>query len=249
MTKFEIGIVIPTYNEKDNIEQLLRAVKNELGQNSIRAALLVIDDSSPDGTSEIVAKLIPELKTDHFDLRLTTRPGKMGLASAYIQGFSALSDECEFLQSMDADFSHQPKYLPALLAKIRQGHDLVIGSRNISGGGVEDWGPTRLLVSKIGSLYAKTILLSQVNDFTGGFNLYRTSMLNKFYLEKIKANGYLFQIEMKYTVERLGGKIAEVPIWFIDRQKGKSKFSRGIFLEAMLGVFRLRFQNIKNLTK
>jgi dolichol-phosphate mannosyltransferase len=241
MNKYVLGIVIPTYKEKENISDLLEKISEEVQQAGISTLVLVMDDNSPDGTAELAKASAEKLNTNSFKIEVKVRPGKMGLASAYIQGFEHIMDKVEFLQEMDADFSHNPKYLKEIVNQAKAGYDYVIGSRNISGGSVVGWGPFRNLVSKMGSLYSKIILGVNINDFTGGFNLYKTEVFKKLDLQGIKAEGYLFQIEMKYKAAKLGFKFIEVPIIFVDRQKGKSKFSKKIILEALLGVIRLRF--------
>ena len=241
MNKYQLGIVIPTYNESENIADLLYKIAEEVKIAEISTLVLVMDDNSPDGTSAIVQDLSSKISSSNFQVEIKVRPKKMGLASAYIQGFNQIMQRVEFLQEMDADFSHNPKYLKELVTQAKLWCDFVIGSRNIPGGGVEGWGPVRNLISKLGSLYAKLILGVNINDFTGGFNLYKAEVFQKLDLNSIKAEGYLFQIEMKYRAAKLGFKFTEVPILFVDRQKGKSKFNNKIVLEALLGVIRLRF--------
>lgn len=241
MNHYQLGIVIPTYKESENIGDLLVKISEEVQKAQISTLILVMDDNSPDGTADIVRAKSEELNNSNFQIEVNVRPSKMGLASAYIQGFQKIINRVEFLQEMDADFSHNPKYLNELVNQAKADHDFVIGSRNIPGGSVQGWGPLRNMISKLGSLYAKIILGVNINDFTGGFNLYKSEVFNKLDLQSIKADGYLFQIEMKYRAAKLGFKFTEIPIVFVDRQKGKSKFNRSIILEALLGVIRLRF--------
>lgn len=247
-------IIIPTYNERDNIGPLLAQIHEALPI----ADVLVVDDNSPDGTGQLadeLAKKDPRLKVLH-------REGKLGLGTAYLTGFRyALDAGYDFVFEMDADFSHDPCYLPALLAAASEGADgkggpdsgadLVIGSRRIPGGGTENWGLGRQLLSSGGSLYARAILgFGQpqhffglpVNDLTSGFKCFRRRVLESIDLDTIHSEGYSFQIEVTYRAMRLGFRVAEVPIVFIDRRAGQSKMSFRIFLEAMGVVWRLRLQ-------
>lgn len=247
-------IIIPTYNERDNIGPLLAQIHEALPI----ADVLVVDDNSPDGTGQLadeLAKKDPRLKVLH-------REGKLGLGTAYLTGFRyALDNGYDFVFEMDADFSHDPCYLPALLHAASEGADgkegadggadLVIGSRRIPGGGTENWGLGRQLLSSGGSLYARAILgFGQpqhffglpVNDLTSGFKCFRRRVLESIDLDTIHSEGYSFQIEVTYRAMRLGFRVAEVPIVFIDRRAGQSKMSFRIFLEAMGVVWRLRLQ-------
>jgi dolichol-phosphate mannosyltransferase len=248
MKDFNLGIVIPTYNEKDNISELLELVYEQCVRNKISTQVLVMDDNSPDGTADIVRGLSAKLNSDRFKLQVHVRPQKMGLASAYIQGFQMLKDKVDYLLSMDADLSHKPEYVSTFLSKANEGNDFVIGSRNIKGGGVENWPFYRVMISKAGSFYARTILGVKIFDFTGGYNLYRSDIFNKFDLNTVKAQGYLFQIEMKYSLAKHGYKFTEFPIIFPDRTRGKSKISKKIIIEAFIGVWGLRrkFSNISD---
>jgi dolichol-phosphate mannosyltransferase len=239
---YDLGIVIPTYNEKDNIDNILNVLNNVFIDDKYKVKILVMDDSSPDGTGELIREYI-DSKKSKLDLELIVRSGKQGLASAYIQGFQYLVDKFNpnFVMSIDADLSHNPTYIPYMLEMAKlQGLDLVIGSRYIEGGGVKNWGLYRKLISKMGSLYAKTILQVPINDLTGGFNLYKSKILNEINLDSIKAHGYLFQIEMKYRISKISKKILEFPIIFTDRVNGKSKMSKMIILEALVGVWKIR---------
>ncbi len=240
MNKYVLGIVIPTYKESENISDLLNKIAEEVKKEQISTLVLVMDDNSPDGTADLAKERAANLNSEGFTIEVKVRPGKMGLGSAYIQGFEHIMDRVDFLQEMDADFSHNPKYLKDLVHQAKSGYDYVIGSRNIKGGSVVGWGPVRNMVSKFGSLYSKLILGVNINDFTGGFNLYKAEVFQKLDLKSIKAEGYLFQIEMKYRAAKLGFKFTEIPIIFTDREKGKSKFNKKIVLEALLGVIRLR---------
>jgi dolichol-phosphate mannosyltransferase len=242
---YNLGMVVPTYNEKDNIINIIEKVVTELKDKNINIVLLVMDDSSPDGTGEIVREYINTHSYDFLTLELKVRAGKQGLATAYTQGFRYLIDNYNptYVMSMDADMSHDPKYVAPMLTKMENDNlDLIVGSRYVEGGGVVNWGPQRKAISRFGSLYAKSILGSRLNDMTGGFNIYRANVFNSIDLTEIKAHGYLFNIEMKHRVNKITTRIAEHPIIFVDRVNGKSKMSRMIILEAFTGVWGLRFK-------
>lgn len=229
-------VIIPTYNEKENIANLLEQVFATLEHTHV----LVVDDNSPDGTRDIVEQL--QSKGLNHKLHLLKRPGKLGLGTAYIDGFKwALKRDYEFIFEMDADFSHNPKYLPELLAAAQKG-DLAIGSRYVSGGGVVNWGPLRKIISLGGSLYSRLILRLPYKDLTGGFKCFSRRVLETINLDKVESNGYSFQVEMTYRAHLKGFKINEVPIIFEDRTLGKSKMSSNIFTEALLMVIKLRMK-------
>jgi dolichol-phosphate mannosyltransferase len=244
MKKYKLGIVTPTYKEKGNIAELVQRTHDACVKAGIKAVHLIMDDNSPDGTADEIRDWISKINDENYELRIHVRPGKMGLASAYTQGFEMIKDEAEYLLSMDADLSHKPEYIGELLSKAAEGYDLVIGSRNIPGGSVKGWKMLRILISRNGSRYTRTLLGVKIYDFTGGYNLYKTEIFDKLDLNTIKAQGYLFQIEMKYTVAKLGFKFAEIPIEFPDRTHGHSKISKKIIIEAFLGVPKLRFKKI-----
>lgn len=226
-------VVVPTYNECENIGPLLDRV---LALPRFR--VLVVDDNSPDGTAAIVA----ERARQEPRVGLLSRSGKLGLGTAYLAGFRrALDEGAEFICEMDADFSHDPIYLPALLAAAEQHYDLVLGSRYIPGGGTTDWGLARKLISRGGNVYAGLILGLPVSDATGGYRCYRRRVLETVNLAAIKSNGYSFQIEMVYRALQAGFRVGEVPIIFPDRRVGHSKMSRRIVLEALVNVWRMRF--------
>lgn len=232
-------IVIPTYNEAENITRLVPEVFEALPREDF--SVLVVDDGSPDGTGDLVAKMIEA----NFPARLhlLRREGKGGLASAYIAGFRwGMARGFDAFLEMDADFSHKPEYLPEMFAKIAE-YDVVIGSRNVSGGGVENWSLLRKLISRGGSLYARTLLHCPVADLTGGFNMWRKSALEAIDLDSIISRGYSFQVEMKYRAYRHGCRIVEFPILFPDRKAGTSKMSGAIFREALRNIWRLRALN------
>ncbi len=230
-------IIIPTYNESDNIEKLLDLIS----RTDPAAHVLIVDDNSPDRTYEIVERLMHTSYPGR--LFLLKRAGKLGLGTAYIAGFKwALARDYDYIFEMDADFSHDPKYLPAFLAAIEK-NDLVLGSRYVPGGGVKNWGLLRKFISRGGSLYARTILGLSLRDLTGGFKCFRRQVLEAIDLDSVKSNGYSFQIEMTYRARCKGFRICETPIVFEDRTAGKSKMSRKIFLEAVLMVWKLRMDS------
>ena len=205
------------------------------------AHMLIVDDNSPDRTFEVVESLMQSQYPDR--LFLLKRAGKLGLGTAYIAGFKwALARDYDYIFEMDADFSHDPKYLPDFLAAIQK-NDVVLGSRYVPGGGVKNWGLLRKFISRGGSLYARTILGLSLRDLTGGFKCFRREVLQAIDLDAVKSNGYSFQIEMTYRAQALGFRIIETPIIFEDRTAGKSKMSRKIFLEAVLMVWKLRMDS------
>ena len=225
-------VVIPTYNERDNIMELLRRVLEDP-----RLSVLVVDDSSPDGTGELVAAAMQHDPRIH----LLSRAGKQGLGTAYVAGFRyALERGAEYIFEMDADFSHDPCYLPELHRAAESRYDLVIGSRYVPGGGTTDWGVMRRLISQGGNLYARLILGVPVADLTGGFRCYRSRALRAIDLARVRSNGYSFQIEMAYRVHQAGLRIGEIPIIFPDRRVGASKMSKNIVVEALINVVKLR---------
>jgi dolichol-phosphate mannosyltransferase len=226
-------IVTPTYNERDNLPMFVQAVRGALPD----ADVLVVDDGSPDGTGAIadsIAAKDPRVRVLH-------RPTKLGLGTAYVGAFTkGLAEGYEVFLQMDVDFSHDPKYLPAFLRELDAGADVVIGSRNMPGGGVEGWGVGRHFISKGGSFYSRTILGLSVRDMTAGYRAYTRRALEAIELGSVRSNGYSFQIEMTFRAIRKGMRVAEVPIVFVDRRVGKSKMSRRIFVEAMGVVWKLR---------
>ncbi len=237
-------VIIPTFNEKENIEAIIGAVIN-LRQDY---HILVIDDNSPDGTAAIVKSLFPKYPGQVF---LEERRGKLGLGTAYIHGFKwALEKGYRFIFEMDADFSHKPADLERLYIACREEADVAIGSRYVKGGAVENWPANRIALSKGASLYTRIITWMPVKDPTAGFVCYRREVLEAINLDGISFVGYAFQIEMKFAAWKLGFKVAEVPITFIDRQLGASKMNKGIIKEGVLGVLKLRWQSIfKNYRK
>ena len=231
-------VIIPTYNEKDNIEAIIRYVFSMQKNYHI----LVVDDSSPDGTIDIVIKLQAEYPEQLF---LEIRKGKLGLGTAYIHGFKwALSREYEYIFEMDADFSHNPEDLERLYSACKiDGADLAIGSRYVSGGNVKNWPWDRILISKGGALYTKLITWMPIKDPTAGFVCYSRKVLNAINLDEISFVGYAFQIEMKFVAWKSGFAIKEVPITFIDRRFGVSKMNKGIIKEGIGGVLMIQFQS------
>ncbi|MBL7950648.1 MAG: polyprenol monophosphomannose synthase [Flavobacteriales bacterium] len=228
-------VIIPTYNEKENIQDMLKHV---LGLQPA-FHVLVVDDGSPDGTAAIVKRIQGERPGR---VHLIERSGKLGLGTAYIAGFKwALAQGYGYIFEMDADFSHDPDDLVRLFdACARDGADMSVGSRYVKGGEVKDWSWDRIMLSFSASLYVRTILWLGVRDTTAGFVCYRRHVLEAIPLDQVKFIGYAFQIEMKYRVHLAGYRIAEVPITFVDRVKGKSKMSSNIFKEAIIGVLQMR---------
>ena len=227
-------IVVPTYNERDNVRDIAASFLAALPGTE----LLFVDDNSPDGTGE----LLDQLAAAEPRIHVMHRAGKLGLGTAYVEGFGwGLARGYEYLFEMDADGSHDPKYLPQMLALAEDGADVVVGSRYVPGGGTENWGVGRKLISRGGGLYARTILGVDVRDVTAGFVCWRRAALEAIDLATITSNGYSFQIEMKYRAIKKGMRVVETPIVFIDRRVGQSKMSRAIFAEALLKVWALRF--------
>ncbi|MBS1732463.1 MAG: polyprenol monophosphomannose synthase [Bacteroidetes bacterium] len=230
-------VIIPTFNEKENIEAIIAAVIG-LGQGY---HILIIDDGSPDGTASIVKSLFPKYPGQLF---LEERRGKLGLGTAYIHGFKwALRKGYRFIFEMDADFSHNPKDLERLYEACKNGADMAVGSRYVKDGAVANWPANRIMLSKGASLYTRIITWMPVKDPTAGFVCYKREVLDSINLDGITFVGYAFQIEMKFAAWKLGFKIAEVPITFIDRQLGASKMNKGIIKEGVLGVLKLKWQS------
>lgn len=233
-------VIIPTYNERENIENIIRKVFSLDGGFDI----LIIDDGSPDGTAAIVKRLQQEFPER---LHMIERPGKLGLGTAYITGFKWSIDKgYDYTFEMDADFSHNPEDLPRLYQACKDGADLAIGSRYCDGISVINWPIGRIIMSYYASVYVRTVLGMKVYDCTAGFKCYSNKVLRTIDLDKVEMKGYGFQIEMKYTTYKLGFKITEVPIIFVNRKAGTSKMSGGIFGEAFWGVLKLRFRKLKS---
>ncbi|MCX7807750.1 MAG: polyprenol monophosphomannose synthase [Deltaproteobacteria bacterium] len=228
-----ILIVTPTYNERENIERFVKALFAVLPQ----ANLLIVDDHSPDGTGMVADRLAASDER----IRVIHRPRKLGLGTAYVMAFlRALDDGYDLLFEMDADLSHDPAHLPEFLRAFENGADVVIGSRNIRGGGVVGWGPGRHLLSKGGSLYARLILGVPIRDLTSGYKGFRAEVLRAIDLPSIRSEGYSFQIETTYRALKRGFRVVEVPITFVDRRAGQSKMDSRIFFEAVWMVWKLR---------
>jgi len=238
-------VIIPTYNEKENISNILHAIFNLNDGFHV----LVIDDGSPDGTAQIVRELIPKFSGKLF---IEERTGKLGLGTAYIHGFKwAIEKGYQFIFEIDADFSHNPNDLPKLYNACKNdGADVAVGSRYIKGGGVVNWPTNRIALSKGASLYTRMITWMPVKDPTAGFVCYKKEVLETINLDEIRFVGYAFQIEMKFAAWKLGFKVKEVPIIFQDRTYGVSKMNKGIVKEGILGVLKLRWNSMfKNYRK
>jgi len=233
-------VCLPTYNERDNLEPMIRALAEQL--DPARERVLVIDDNSPDGTGQIADALAAELGW----VDVLHRPAKAGLGPAYLAGFErALALGAELVLEMDCDFSHDPKDAVRLIAACEDGADFALGSRWVKGGGTVNWGRGRTLISRGGSLYARTILGVRVRDLTGGFKCFRRSVLETIDLGAVSAKGYGFQIEVTYRALRAGFTVVELPITFVDRRVGESKMDGSIVVEAMLDVPVLRYRALR----
>ena len=232
-------VIIPTYNEKENIEKIIKEILS-LDESF---HILVVDDGSPDGTADIVKRLQYDF---NGSLHIIERAGKQGLGTAYITGFNwSITHKYDYIFEMDADFSHNPQDLPKLYAACSNGADLAIGSRYCKGISVINWPIGRVIMSYYASAYVRKVLGMKIFDTTAGFKCYRREVLEKIDFDKIRMKGYGFQIEMKYNTFKLGFKIVEVPIIFVDRTEGTSKMSSGIFGEAFWGVLKMRLRRIK----
>jgi len=235
-----VWVVLPTFNERDNLEPLVTEVREALAAAAPDHTILVVDDASPDGTGELADRIAEE--DQH--VKVLHRSRKEGLGQAYLAGFDrALKGGAELIVEMDADFSHDPSYLPDLIAAAAEA-DVVLGSRYVDGGGIRNWGRLRRFVSRGGCWYARTVLGVPVQDLTGGFKCFRREVLEALDLSRIRSQGYAFQVELTYRALQLGFRVAEVPIVFTDRRVGQSKMSRSIVLEAMLMIPTLRTQPV-----
>jgi dolichol-phosphate mannosyltransferase len=225
----DLLVIIPTYNERGNIARVIERTRSAVPG----AHILVVDDNSPDGTGQ----LADDIAAHDSAIRVLHRAGKDGLGRAYLAGFRiAIDDAYDYVAEMDADGSHDPAELPAMLERARSGADLVIGSRWIPGGAVSNWPRSRQLISRLGNAYARTILRSRVRDITAGFRIYRTAALATMRLESVASHGYGFQVELAWRIERAGGSIIEHPITFVERESGRSKMHIGIVVEALARV-------------
>jgi dolichol-phosphate mannosyltransferase len=232
----DVVVCLPTYNERENLERMIEALA------PLGVRVLVVDDNSPDGTGELADRLAAERDW----LSVLHRERKEGLGPAYIAGFGeALRSDAEYVLEMDCDFSHDPADVPRLIAACQAGADVALGSRYVTGGGTENWGRGRRFVSAGGSLYARTLLGLPIRDLTGGFKCFRREVLETIDLAAVEAKGYAFQIELTYRAIRAGFRVVEVPILFRDRTEGKSKMSRGIFLEAVGHVPAMRLAAVR----
>ncbi len=230
----KVYVVIPTYNERENLPALVEKIF-ALKIPDLR--LMVVDDNSPDGTGRIADEL-----RQKYPVTVIHRAEKSGLGKAYVQGFESLPPEAEIVIQMDADLSHDPAAIPAMLEKIKT-CDVVLGSRYIPGGNTKNWDLARKLISRFGNFYARTILALPYRDLTGGFKCFRREALEKINLSLLSSVGYNFQIETTYAAHKKGLKICEIPITFTERRLGSSKFNLGIILESFWKVLRLRFRN------
>ncbi|HQJ74859.1 MAG TPA: polyprenol monophosphomannose synthase [Bacteroidota bacterium] len=229
-------VCIPTYNEIENIEKIIPKILSMDDEIEV----LIIDDNSPDGTGDKVEEMMRENKRIH----LIKRPGKMGLGTAYVEGFKyAIKNNFDLVFEMDADFSHDPNTIPSFLEAIKD-NDLVLGSRYINGINVLNWPMKRLLLSYFANVYTKIVTGMKINDATGGFKCFRIEVLKSIDLDKIKSNGYSFQIEMTFKAWKKGFRIKEIPIIFMDRQQGTSKMNKKIIHEAIFMVWKLRFRSL-----
>jgi dolichol-phosphate mannosyltransferase len=234
MATFRVLIVTPTYNERENLQAFIQGVHAVLPD----AHVMIVDDASPDGTGQ----LADQLARNDDRIRVRHRPGKLGIASAYLEAFRwGMQEGYEVLFEMDTDLSHDPVYLPAFMEAIEQGADVVVGSRNMPGGSIQGWGLGRHVLSKGGSLYSRVMLGLSVRDLTSGYKAFRTDALRSMDLHAVRAEGYAFQIELTYRAIRRGMRVVEVPIVFVDRRAGQSKMSRRIFAEAVLMIPKLRW--------
>lgn len=229
----KVLVVTPTYDERDNLEDFAAA----LFAAAPRVSLLVVDDASPDGTGELADAIAARDRR----VRVLHRPGKLGLGTAYVEGFTwGLAEGFDVIVEMDADLSHDPRELPRLLDALERGADLAVGSRNVPGGGVVGWGPGRHLLSKGGSLYARVVLGVGVRDLTTGFKAFKRGALEAIEPARLRSNGYAFQIETTWRALARGMRVVEVPICFVDRRVGRSKMDARIFAEAIGAVLRMR---------
>lgn len=234
----KILVIIPTFNESENISKIIPEVLAHSDDNNV-FNVLVVDDNSPDGTAEIVKGL------KNPNVFIIEREGKLGLGTAYVRGFKyAMENNFDLVFEMDADFSHDPKYLPEFLEKIDLGADMVVGSRYINGVSVLNWPMSRLILSYFANMYTRIVTGLKVKDTTAGFACYKVPSLAQIDLDKVRSNGYSFQIEMKFKMYKKGFKIVEIPILFIDRRAGESKMSKKVVYEAYFMVWKLKLKSI-----
>jgi dolichol-phosphate mannosyltransferase len=244
----KITIVIPTYNEATNIEPLLTAIKNvSESHDDVCFSILVIDDSSPDGTADVVGRATKSLKSRNFSIDLAVRKEKNGLGRAYMFAFKKIlkDNTSDYIFQMDADMSHNPTYITAFITQIRQGADFVAATRYRPGGATPDWSWYRKFLSRGGNIYARMVLGNKLTDYTGGYNAYSADLLKAINIDTLTGKGYGFQIELKYKAINNSKKIAEVPIIFLDRQQGNSKMPTSTILKNFILVSRMRYGEFK----
>ncbi|ANP73909.1 polyprenol monophosphomannose synthase [Cryobacterium arcticum] len=241
-----VAIAIPTYNEANNVETLLVRIAKECAEEGdVAVTIAVLDDSSPDGTAQLVRDLAGRLETDTFRIRVIVKADKAGLGAAYVNGFRILVNEgFDYIMQMDADLSHDPAYLKQFFEQARKGMDLIVASRYIPGGGSPDWSLYRRFLSAGGNIYSRLMLGNKLTDYTGGYNMYSRAVLKSARPETITATGYGFVIELKHRALLASSASAEVPIIFLDRTQGTSKMPAGTLLKNFALVFRLRFASV-----
>jgi len=239
-----LAVVVPTYNEVTNVQNLIDAIAEVSVVNSdTEITVVVIDDSSPDGTAALVESLAPKWKTDTLSVRVINKPTKNGLGAAYIYGFSQLQDEgFDYFLQMDADLSHDPRYITGFIHQAKAGIDFVVASRYIPGGGTPDWTWDRRFLSRGGNFYARTVLSRRISDYTGGFNMYSAALLKRIDVTSISATGYGFLLVLKYRALLNAESLAELPIVFLDRTHGTSKIPRNTLLANFILVPQIKFR-------
>lgn len=240
-----LAVIIPTYNEVTNVQSLIDAIAKVSAQNpGTEITVVVIDDSSPDGTADLVTKLAPSWKTDSMSVRIINKPTKNGLGAAYIYGFSRLeNDGFDYFLQMDADLSHDPKYIAGFIHQANKGVDFVVASRYIPGGGTPDWALNRRILSRGGNFYARTVLSRRISDYTGGFNMYSADLLARVNVKTINADGYGFLLVLKYRALLESKSLTELPIVFFDRTHGTSKIPRNTLLANFILVPQIKFRH------
>lgn len=239
-----LAIIVPTYNEVNNVQTLVASIA-DAGRLCVDTdvTVVIIDDSSPDGTAAAVEKLAPSLVTDSFRIRTIVKPEKRGLGAAYVYGFERIAaDEFDYVLQMDADLSHDPKYIPEFVARAKAGIELVVASRYIQGGGTPDWAFNRRFLSRGGNFYARTVLSPRITDWTGGFNMYSAALLKRITPATITADGYGFMLALKYRALRAATSIGEIPIVFLDRTMGTSKMPSNTLIRNFVLALKLRLR-------
>ncbi|HSX00443.1 MAG TPA: polyprenol monophosphomannose synthase [Patescibacteria group bacterium] len=240
-----LAIAIPTYNEASNLPKLLTLVKKNIQKTDVDCTVLVIDDNSPDGTGDVAEKLATQENTKHFTITVLHRPGKQGIGKAYIHGLSTLLKQKKFdyIIQMDADLSHNPKYLIDLINEAKKGRDFVATSRYMKGGGILDWGLHRRILSRGGNIYTRLILGNKITDYTNGLNMFSTKLLNELDVDSLGSTGYGFFIELKHKAVAHAKNFAQIPIILTDREQGKSKIPKNTIFINLLLVPRLKFKS------